>query len=753
MSATTDRTQRPLLSKSKKLNSLHSKSSPTLNFDESHSLVSLLPLSKQHVTNSLVVVQNGIPYCKFTIDLRALKGEKLIQEIRKLVSSLFPNFASSHSLKHEFKLDRVSGAMTNAVYFVTIGSKRMLLRVYGIGCEQILDRDKELDWLSRLSRLNIGPSLLGTFDNGRFEEYLESTTLTWHDLRDPFISAQIASRLNQLHSIVDAFPPAENESLEVWQNIDKWYHSLESEILSTLKKNPVWAKMIEQRLDLSQLHKDIETCKSILNTLSTPTVFAHNDTQYGNILKIENTDELVVIDFEYSGYNPRGYDIANHFCEWMYDYHSSEPAKMNHKSYPTHKEQVRFLTAYDKHHVTELLQEVELWKMACHLFWGLWGLVQASQSEIDFDYFGYSLERLSVFKQELDAKTTQYTALCPKAIAWFFNLVFSVVGQCTRLWWFNEQQIKDISDIMKMRLPNYEYINLDSGCSDDLHDVKLIDYGSACIEHEMPLNYHIQTAFYRSPEVILRIPYDCSIDMWSFGCFVAEMFIGKPLFPSGNEAFLLYMMIATLKSLPPDSMLKKGIKSTAFFHLKGTQSDVTRLREKFTHDFQSLDERVMGCESEETNEDRICLLDFLKKILVYEPDKRYTPQQALNHPFITSSQPHSTSHIHSSLSISPTTEESSEIKTPPIKILPSTKPLKSILKKKESMDLKGLVLPPQPQLENTLDSTIAFLYQPRPLIQPDPSLLQKNYSHPTLMMYPSYYPQYQPNQSSRHFSP
>lgn len=33
--------------------------------------------------------------------------------------------------------------------------------------------------------------------------------------------------------------------------------------------------------------------------------------------------------------------------------------------------------------------------------------------------------------------------------------------------WFNEQQIKDISDIMKMRLPNYEYINLDSGwCTD-----------------------------------------------------------------------------------------------------------------------------------------------------------------------------------------------------------------------------------------------------------------------------------------------
>ena len=92
-----------------------------------------------------------------------------------------------------------------------------------------------------------------------------------------------------------------------------------------------------------------------------------SQTQYGNILKIENTDELVVIDFEYSGYNPRGYDIANHFCEWMYDYHSSEPAKMNHKSYPTHKEQVRFLTAYDKHHVTEFLSTLfVVLQVRCH---------------------------------------------------------------------------------------------------------------------------------------------------------------------------------------------------------------------------------------------------------------------------------------------------------------------------------------------------------------------------------------------------
>ena len=53
-------------------------------------------------------------------------------------------------------------------------------------------------------------------------------------------------------------------------------------------------------------------------------VFCHNDVQAGNILvrhEPGNADErLMLIDFEYCGYNYRAFDIANHFSEWMYDY-------------------------------------------------------------------------------------------------------------------------------------------------------------------------------------------------------------------------------------------------------------------------------------------------------------------------------------------------------------------------------------------------------------------------------------------------
>lgn len=168
--------------------------------------------------------------------------------------------------------------MTNAVFFVTAGSNRMLLRVYGVGCDQILDRDKELDWLSRLSQLHIGPKLLGTFGNGRFEEYLPSTTLTKSDIRQPTVSIEIASRLHQLHSIVETFPPSDTEPLEVWSNIDKWYKMLVTELLPILSaKNTSWQSQIETDLDVVQLRNDIELCKLVLNQTNSPIVFAHND--------------------------------------------------------------------------------------------------------------------------------------------------------------------------------------------------------------------------------------------------------------------------------------------------------------------------------------------------------------------------------------------------------------------------------------------------------------------------------------------
>ena len=59
---------------------------------------------------------------------------------------------------------------------------------------------------------------------------------------------------------------------------------------------------------------------------------------------------------------------------------------------------------------------------------------------------------------------------------------------------------------------------------------------------------YIQSRFYRSPEVLLGIPYDLAIDVWSLGCILVEMHTGEPLFSGKDEvSFLHYCLQQHLK--------------------------------------------------------------------------------------------------------------------------------------------------------------------------------------------------------------
>lgn len=65
-------------------------------------------------------------------------------------------------------------------------------------------------------------------------------------------------------------------------------------------------------------------------------------------------------------------------------------------------------------------------------------------------------------------------------------------------------------------------------------DLKIIDLGSSCYKNQIIYTY-IQSRFYRAPEIILGIPYDCKIDVWSLGCICVELFIGLPIFPGNSQ--------------------------------------------------------------------------------------------------------------------------------------------------------------------------------------------------------------------------
>ena len=102
--------------------------------------------------------------------------------------------------------------------------------------------------------------------------------------------------------------------------------------------------------------------------------------------------------------------------------------------------------------------------------------------------------------------------------------------------------------------------------------IKIIDFGSSWFKDNIVYSY-VQSRFYRAPEISLGIrSYDYAIDMWSFGCMLAELYTGIPLFPAESEEELLGLILE-LRGLMPYYMVKEGMKGAKYFKEDGTPKE------------------------------------------------------------------------------------------------------------------------------------------------------------------------------------
>lgn len=104
--------------------------------------------------------------------------------------------------------------------------------------------------------------------------------------------------------------------------------------------------------------------------------------------------------------------------------------------------------------------------------------------------------------------------------------------------------------------------------------LKLLDFGSCCFVSDICENQfpYIQSRYYRAPEVLLGSGYDCAIDMWSLGCVILELYLGKPLFVGKNTVEQLYKIIEVV-GMPPDELLDNSVYYYRFF-TKETEKNV-----------------------------------------------------------------------------------------------------------------------------------------------------------------------------------
>ncbi|KAJ5541110.1 p38 MAP kinase [Penicillium frequentans] len=153
-------------------------------------------------------------------------------------------------------------------------------------------------------------------------------------------------------------------------------------------------------------------------------------------------------------------------------------------------------------------------------------------------------------------------------------------------------------------------IFIDENC-----DLKICDFGLARI-HEPLMTGYIATRYYRAPEIMVSWQkYGSKVDMWSTGCIMAEMLLGKPLFPGVDHIDQLHVIVKIIGT--PTEELINQIPS------KNAQQFILSLPRYEQQDLSSLLPNVSSDD-----------LDFLGRLLVFDPKKRSSASEALAHTFL-----------------------------------------------------------------------------------------------------------------------
>lgn len=116
------------------------------------------------------------------------------------------------------------------------------------------------------------------------------------------------------------------------------------------------------------------------------------------------------------------------------------------------------------------------------------------------------------------------------------------------------------------------------------------------------------------------------IDMWSLGCILSELFTGYPLFPGENEQDQLLCMMEVL-DVPPSYILAKSTRKKVFFNSDNEPRIVANSKGKKRYPNRK------SLEASTKSTDPL-FVDFIRKCLDWDPEKRLNPLQALEHPWI-----------------------------------------------------------------------------------------------------------------------
>ncbi|KAK7311806.1 hypothetical protein RJT34_10177 [Clitoria ternatea] len=186
-----------------------------------------------------------------------------------------------------------------------------------------------------------------------------------------------------------------------------------------------------------------------------------------------------------------------------------------------------------------------------------------------------------------------------------------------------------------VKLPSCKRVSSDEmqfRCLPKSSAIKLIDFGSTAFDNQNHSSI-VSTRHYRAPEIILGLGWSYPCDLWSVGCILIELCSGEALFQTHENLEHLAMMERVLGPLP-EHMVRRSSKGTEKYFKRGArlrwpEGAVSRESINAVKKLGHLKDIVTS----NVEFSRSFLTDLLHGLLTYDPNKRLTARQALDHPF------------------------------------------------------------------------------------------------------------------------
>jgi dual specificity tyrosine-phosphorylation-regulated kinase 1 len=170
---------------------------------------------------------------------------------------------------------------------------------------------------------------------------------------------------------------------------------------------------------------------------------------------------------------------------------------------------------------------------------------------------------------------------------------------------------------------------------------RLIDFGSAYVDGEQKGKFYVQSRYYRAPEVVLGLPYDNKIDVFSLGCVLYELSTGAPLFPSKTTAHQAYLIAAAMGPFP--AHMVAGARAKLWDPATGVPTDpisaarISDRRRRSVREQLRANGAPLGLVTGVGEADQFA--DLVTRMVEVDPSKRISAETCLTHPFFRPSAP------------------------------------------------------------------------------------------------------------------